>query len=67
MSAARKQRAYRQRQRAGLAVYPVPLADKVLVALMAAGRVTEADMGNRDLVGREIQEVLNEWADRWLK
>ena len=66
-SAARKQREYRQRRRNGLAAYRVLASDKVVLALLEAGRLSEAEAQDRRAVERELATVLNEWSARWLQ
>ena len=65
-AAANKQRAYRRRQAAGLAVLGVPVRHFEFVdGLIAAGRLGVEEALDRRLVEREAAEILAEWARRW--
>ena len=68
-----RQRAYRARQRNGERVYPVRAGEVVHQALVArnidAGLSVEAaerDARTRARVGRDLDEVVLEWAKRYL-
>ena len=60
-----RQRRYRRRQRQGIAVYRVAAGDRVIDALIAAGRLSEREAGDRDRIDAELSAVAAEWADRW--
>jgi hypothetical protein len=63
-----KVRAYRQRQRAGLAVLKVPVQHYDLVqALIEAERLSVDAALDRHRVERAAAEVLNDFAKAWLK
>lgn len=61
-----RQRRYRARVRSGEAVYPVAADDTLLLALIAAGRLSEADSADRGRVADEIAAVLRDWSARWV-
>ncbi len=60
-----RQRRYRQRQRRGQAVYRVAADDRVLLALLRSGRLTDTQALDRTQVEKEFADVLLQWALRW--
>jgi hypothetical protein len=65
--AARARKA-RARRRRGLAIYYIEAnEDRMIEALLEAGRLTEAEALERPSVERELGWVLDDWARRWLE
>jgi hypothetical protein len=61
-----RKRAERARRKAGEAAYRIIVPEyDVVAALLASGRLTEAEALRRALVERELAAVLTEWAARW--
>jgi hypothetical protein len=64
-SADRKRR-YRARQRRGRVVVGVEVdRDAVLLALLASGRLGEAEALQPDQVAAALGDVIEQWARRW--
>jgi hypothetical protein len=56
----------RRRRKAGLLILPVEVNEIALVeSLLAAGRICEADAGNRERVKAAAQDVLADFINRW--
>ncbi len=55
---ATRSRRYRECRRAGIITAPVRVAPEVTEALVAAGLLTEADMGDRAKIGESIETLL---------
>jgi hypothetical protein len=65
--AAVRARRKRARRRQGLAIFYVEANEARMVeALLAAGRLTEAEALERPAVERELAKLLDDWARRWL-
>jgi hypothetical protein len=61
-------RAYRQRQRAGLAVFRVTALEYDLVqAMIEAERLSVADALDRRRVEHALAALVAEWSARWLR
>jgi len=68
MTDAARQRRRRQRAQNGLCCFKVEgNHDRLVSALLEAGRLTEAEALHHDAVERELAAILQQWADRWLK
>jgi len=66
LTARRKQRNYRHRQAAGLAVLRVPVQHHALAeALIISGRMNAAETLNRLAVEHEIARLIEEWRSQW--
>ena len=65
--AALRQRAYRQRKRAGEAIFRIRVADWVIEALLVSGRLSDDASRDRERVQCELAGVIEQWAARWLK
>jgi hypothetical protein len=67
-NSAAKVKAYRARQRAGLAVLKVPVPSyDVVQALIESGRLTVAEALDRQRVEHAVAEVVVEWTAPWKK
>jgi hypothetical protein len=65
-SHADRQRAYRRRQNDGEAVLPVRTAyNRLCEALIASGRLSEAEALEREAVTAAAAAVLDDFIDRW--
>jgi hypothetical protein len=62
MTAAARQKRYRQRQRCGEAVYAVVAGEEVFAALCDAGLLADRDCDDRAKVGHAMARALAEWA-----
>jgi hypothetical protein len=61
-----KRRAYKKRQRNGHVVLRVEVDEVGIVeALIAAGRVLEAESGDRHALEHALAELVEEWRRRW--
>lgn len=66
MTAAVRQRRARARRKAGLVPISLEIEENAIAeALIASGRLTEAESARRELVGRELAAVVADWAARW--
>jgi hypothetical protein len=66
-SHAARQREFRRRQRHGLVVLPIEVdRDRVILALLASGRLSESEGLDPERVAAAVGEVLREWTERWL-
>ena len=64
--AAVRARRKRARRRQGLAIFYIEANEaRMIEALLAAGRLTEAEALERPSVERELAQVLVDWARRW--
>jgi hypothetical protein len=63
-SSAVRSRAYRQRQRAGRIVAPVPVDADVIELLLRLGWISEADASDRRAIGAAIATMLADTARR---
>jgi len=61
-----RSRRARQRQREGLAVFPLEARrDDVLLALIESRKLTEAEALDRHRVNAALSRMLGEWAAHW--
>jgi len=64
--AAGKQKDYRQRQAKGVVVLRVPVHEyQLLDALIAAGRLSDAEALDRSAVERQLSLLVDEWLAAW--
>jgi hypothetical protein len=65
---ARKQRNYRRRQANGVAVLRIAVKHHELVeALIASGRMNDAEALDRGRVERQVGRLLDEWRATWIR
>jgi hypothetical protein len=65
---ARRQRAFRQRQRRGQIILKIPVDEVALgAALLAARHVAEPETLSRPALERGAATVLSQWAQHWIK
>ena len=67
MTAAERQRDYRERRRNGERVVSVRVTDQIIEALIVSQRLNDKASLNRQKLAAELANVLQEWATRWLK
>ncbi len=58
MTAAERQRQYRQRQRAATVIAPVPVDEAMVEQLIANGHLSPEESENRESIGRCIRRLL---------
>jgi hypothetical protein len=58
MSGAEKARRARERERAGIFVFPVPLTCAVLAAMIEEGLISEAEAFDREATGEVIADIV---------
>ena len=58
MTSAERQRRYRRRQRASIAIAPVPVDDELVAQLIAEGCLSPAESENRESIGQGIVKAL---------
>ncbi len=57
-TAADRQKRYRERQRASVAIVPVPVDEAMVEQLIADGHLSPKESENRESIGRGIRSVL---------
>ena len=57
-TAANRQKRYRERQRASVAIVPIPVDETMVEQLIANGHLSPEESENRQSIGRSIMVVL---------
>jgi len=64
---AHRQAQWRRRQRDGVHVYRIEVGHDAIEALIVSGCMSEAEALDQRAVARELADVIEQWAQRWLR